>query len=262
MSEEDNIVKSSVENRSANDYATALSIVAAIAGIAADVFFPEGKVFKKGANVAATLTTALPRVKEVSETLRDNADVLSPAFDAVREKTPKAANSLAKPAKEAVEKIATAATDAASKVTTPLAEGIESMKADKARKEARGRIIHHAFGTLSTEKFLADLEAHDAISGGKGEGYLGNSGCFIFLTLGKGHKKELADYKDVYVESAANMGKAIKDQLDGRGNIDVYADVKYDQNVNILIYPCEESGMEQMKEALIVALDADQSYNQ
>lgn len=57
------------------------------------------------------------------------------------------------------------------------------------------------------------------------------------------------------------MGKSAFDDFTGRGNADVYADVKYKQHVYVLLCPCAKERLDQLEESLITALDADRSYN-
>lgn len=54
---------------------------------------------------------------------------------------------------------------------------------------------------------------------------------------------------------------AMADELKGLGNVDVYADAKYGQNLYVLPYPCPEDKDEALEESLIIALDANVSYN-
>lgn len=121
--------------------------------------------------------------------------------------------------------------------------------------------MDYAFGTLSVKNFMKNYEEHAKLSGESGDEYINQSGCYIFLVLGKKPGAQLYDYRAVYVGASTNLGKSIKDEIEGRGNIDVYADVKYDQNVHVLFYPCAEDELERIKGSLIIALDADESYN-
>lgn len=57
------------------------------------------------------------------------------------------------------------------------------------------------------------------------------------------------------------MGLGIHDDFVGRGNPDVYADIKYKRHVYVLLYPCEKDRLDELEASLITALDADESYN-
>ena len=93
-------------------------------------------------------------------------------------------------------------------------------------------------------------------------GYLAYPGCYVVLTFGKGVKQDdYGKFRDVYVGASANMGAAIRADFVGLGDPDVYADVKYEQDVRVLVFPCAEENLERLRQSLIVALDADASYN-
>lgn len=57
------------------------------------------------------------------------------------------------------------------------------------------------------------------------------------------------------------MGKAIHGDLTGLGNVDVYAGVKYNQYVYILLYSRPVEKVDGLAGSLIAALDAGFLYN-
>ena len=113
---------------------------------------------------------------------------------------------------------------------------------------------------MPVERFLENWELQKTVSGA--EGYLDFAGCYAIATYGRAVKKDdYSEYRDIYVSKSNRMGSSIYDDLSGRGNPDVYADVKYKQDVYVLLFPCEESRLDQLEHSLVVALDADASYN-
>lgn len=65
----------------------------------------------------------------------------------------------------------------------------------------------------------------------------------------------------MYAGKSDNIGASIYSDLTGGGNVDIYADVKYKQHVYVLLYPCAPKKAGQLESFLIIALDADESYN-
>ena len=101
-----------------------------------------------------------------------------------------------------------------------------------------------------------------AIAPASVSGYLAYPGCYVVLTFGRGVKQDdYGKFRDVFVGASANMGAAIRADFIGLGDPDVYADVKYKQDVRVLVFPCAEENIDRLRQSLIVALDADMSYN-
>ena len=86
------------------------------------------------------------------------------------------------------------------------------------------------------------------------------SGCYAFLRYEAGVKKA-TDFADVYVGGSPSMGASIMRHLEGNGNPDVYADVKYHQNVRVLLFPYPQEMLRIKSRQLIDVLGADDSYN-
>ena len=115
---------------------------------------------------------------------------------------------------------------------------------------------------MSAETFLENWSTSDKLGVTPGGGYLGYSGCYAIATYDAAVKKDdYGTFRDIYVGKSSNMGASIHADVSGKGNHDVYADVKYKQKVHILLFPCPEDSLDQLEELLITALDADTSYN-
>lgn len=141
-------------------------------------------------------------------------------------------------------------------------EKMDARAQAKAHREARRALCDGAGIRMSAATFLgnwdADQKAHRDGSGG----YLNYCGCYAITTYSSSVRKDdYGGYRDVYVGSSSNMGASIHADLVGLGNIDVNADVKYKQTVYVLLYPCPEERVDQLRMSLITALDADASYN-
>lgn len=241
--------------KSAQDYANAISAVADIAGIVVE-FIPGVSAAKK---VARFAPLAAKVAQKAAPILDEHAGSINAVVDSARESAPNALKTATGLAKKGGGAVASTVGKAFSTVTSPVKSSMDASRNRKAQIEAHRKIIEHATASMSVESFCENRAQHEQLSGGGG--YLDHSGCYIFLTLGKGAKKDLASYRAVYVGASSNVGRSISDEIAGKGNADVYADIKYDQGVHILFYPCGESEMEKMRDSLIIALDADESYN-
>lgn len=89
-----------------------------------------------------------------------------------------------------------------------------------------------------------------------------NPGCFAILTYDPDYSKsDQSAYRDVFVGSASSMLDGALEQIDGKGNLYVYADMAYELPVHVAFYPCDEDTMSEKKDQLIEVLGADVSYN-
>lgn len=134
---------------------------------------------------------------------------------------------------------------------------------EKARKLARKTLLDGAGIRMSSTSFMENWDVQSKLpEGSAGGGYLDCCGCYAIITCdGAVHKDDYSKYRELYVGKSVNMGVSIHDDFIGKGNPDVYADVKYKQHVYVLPYPCQEDKLDQLEESLITALDADDSYN-
>lgn len=235
------------KSRSAQDYAAAVQVVADLAAIVIQVV-PGLEEYKLASKVAAVLPRVAKALKDVAPVL-DNP-VIVDAVEKAKEGVPDAAKAVLDKTVEVK--------DAALK---PMMDKKAEAEAAKARKEARRSIVESA-EAMTLADFKKRFSTYKSLDEGDGLGYLGQPGCYVFLLLGKGLKKDLADYREVYVGSSdRDMGRAVSDEIKGFGNVDVYADAKYGQNLYVLPYPCAADKVEALRESLIVALDANVSYN-
>lgn len=236
--------------KSSQVYSNAIDIIAEVVDVAID-FVPGGNAAKRVAKLAPHAVRA---AKKVAPILDEHSDQINDAIGAAKQAVPDVA-------KKGGDAIAEAFGKAFDAVSSPIKEAVDASKDKKAQKEAHKKIVDHAFGTLSVKNFMKNYEEHAKLSGESGNEYMDQPGCYIFLVLGKKPGTQLYDYRAVYVGASTGLGKSVRDEIEGRGNVDVYADVKYDQNVHVLFYPCAEDELERMKDSLIIALDADESYN-
>ena len=87
-------------------------------------------------------------------------------------------------------------------------------------------------------------------------------GCYAILRFDEGDDPDdLLAYRDVYVGCGQNMAAAAHEQLSGKGNLYVHADVVYGQPLQVVFFPCEAPFTYAYREQLVDALGAQASYN-
>lgn len=115
---------------------------------------------------------------------------------------------------------------------------------------------------MSSEQFLDNWKSREKIPGQAPEGYLSYSGCYVIATYSSPVRKDdYSAFRELYVGKSDNIGASIYSDLTGGGNVDIYADAKYKQHVYVLLYPCAPEKAGQLESFLIIALDANESYN-
>lgn len=245
------------EEKSAVDIAAAANAAIEIATIAVD-FIPGGKAVKLVANVKKYA----PAAKMVVKKLPDVAPIAKHAADALQDKAPDALAAGADKVKGAMKDAADAAAEKGRAVGDSVKESVEAREREKARKAARRALLDGAGNQMPVEQFLQNWEIQKGASVQSGDGYMTFSGCYVIATYTHAVKKgDFSKFRDLYVGKSENLGASIYGDLTGKGNVDVYADVKYKQHVYILVYPCSSDKLDELEVSLITALDADQSYN-
>lgn len=235
------------KTRGVQEYVEAVEMIAEIAAVAIELIPGMEKVKFVGKLVKGVGEVA-PKLKVVAAAHDKLAH--TPVLEGAKERVPDVA-------KLALEK----AGDAKAKAFDPVRDKMAEQAAAKARREARRSVIEAA-EAVSIADFKKRCAAYESFSDGEGFGYLAQPGCYVFVLLAKGPGKDLAAYRQVYVGSAVNdMGSEIAAELMGDGNPDIYADAKYDQDLYVLLYPCAGDKVDALKSSLVVALDANASYN-
>ena len=76
-----------------------------------------------------------------------------------------------------------------------------------------------------------------------------------------GPGKDLADYTGVFVGRADNAAEGVEKAISREGNPDVYADVKFKQNVHVYVYNCLPERIDERYENLLQAFEGEELYN-
>ena len=118
-----------------------------------------------------------------------------------------------------------------------LLESIANAKSEKELKktikEARQSVLENSTITISAAEFLKKTAE-------AGIGPINTMpGCFVIATYKKlDFDNDLTDYISIFYDRADNVAEGVNKALSREGDADVYADVKYKQNVQIYIYNC------------------------
>lgn len=116
---------------------------------------------------------------------------------------------------------------------------------------------------ISEEEFMKDwiteMDGRKCISGYKAHEF---SGCYVILIF----ESPVTDgcylgYDDIYIGQSVNVTKRVHQHFSGKGNGDVYADIKYGKSVYVLLVPCEREEMNDLEKALISEFESTDSYN-
>ncbi len=258
----ENQVGEEKRGKSAQDYADAMNAALDIAQLVVP-FIP---VVGKAGAVVNVVQKATPIARKAAEVIPAVAPVVAPAANkaaaAFKEKAPDAVNAGVNKAAGAFKGFAGVIGGAKDAATEKVRDAAEERAQEKARIAARKALLDGAGIRMSVESFLENWDIQCKLDGEISDSYLPYVGCYAIITCDSPVRKEdYSKFRDIYVGKSNNMGVSIHADIIGLGNPDVYADVKYKQHVYVLLFPCAPENLDQLEHSLIVALDADQSYN-
>lgn len=143
------------------------------------------------------------------------------------------------------------------------AQHVEAAKTHSPSKKDVKRALKVAVVNVSARTFAKKWRNYADAPGISSAGCYSVSGCYVFLRFSnKNNKGKLHRFDDVYVGGSTDMGASVMRHLEGKGNPDVYADVKYGQNVRVLLFPYPPEQLRAKTQELIELLDANRSYNE
>lgn len=129
-----------------------------------------------------------------------------------------------------------------------LAEAKSEKDLRKAIKEARQVVLENANASITISDLLKAQEKSDGLDVGP---ISTMPGCFVIATYRKlDFDKDLTDYIGLYYGKADNVSEAIAKAISREGDPDVYADVKYKQNVHVYVYYSLPDEMDALYESL------------
>ena len=162
-------------------------------------------------------------------------------------------------ASEKSDEVRTKLADVKSGIAKSLANAIGEKDLKKAIKAARQSVLENA----TTKITVADLRKAKEKMGDDGIGPINDMpGCFVIATYRKmDFDKDLTDYTGIFVGRASNAAQGVEEAISKAGNPDVYADVKFKQNVHVYVYNCLPEQLDERYESLLQTFAGDASYN-
>lgn len=92
--------------------------------------------------------------------------------------------------------------------------------------------------------------------------YRDRSGCYaITIYDNPVTDGDWENYENIYIGQSVRVYQRVHNHFNGKGNGDVYADIKYGKWVYVRFVLCEEHEMNDMEMKLIAMFDATKSYN-
>ena len=133
----------------------------------------------------------------------------------------------------------------------------ERKQQQMAQVEARKELLACAPVVIDAKTLKHDSGDCGDVSAGR---FVSFPGCYVAITYGeKFSGKHIAEYREARVFYSDNMGRSIIDDIEGRGDADIYADVKYGQGVRFYLFPCDEENSAKLLESLSQVLVEDDS---
>ena len=221
--------------------------------------------------VAGMLADGYKYIKDHPEEIQQAMDEAAKAAAAAKKLAGDAADFL--DVDEHMAKAKLLAADAAAILTSDRSEDPEVKKArEEARKaeaeaakaltEARQAILESADLRTTIPKLVDKLASADDEALALYMNTLDEPGCYVITTYDKiDLDKDLTDYHGVYVGKAEVIGDGIAWAISRAGCPDVYADIKYKQNVVIYVFTCTDEELEYRHQALVETFGALNSYN-
>lgn len=92
--------------------------------------------------------------------------------------------------------------------------------------------------------------------------YNDGPGCYV-ITIYKRpvRRKQWDTYENIYIGQSVNIYKRVHNHFNGKGNGDIYADIKYGKYVYVRFIRCKKEEMNNLEKNLISTFNATSSYN-
>ena len=223
---------------------------------------------RRGMDKARGMLQSAKKLVETAETVvdidsireavaREDADGGAPASEADLAPAPRRRPNPLKKVREAADAVASFRDERVSDVNRWKLE----RAALKAVHDAKRTVLEHANIRVPLTKLVEQLNSEDDAVRIANMGILDAPGCFAIATYGKLDRvTDPTDYRGVFVGRATCVGDGIAAAIVPTGNADVYADIKYRQNVWVYVFSCVEEMLAEKHEALASLLEANESY--
>lgn len=129
----------------------------------------------------------------------------------------------------------------------------ESLLKRREKQEIALQNVHFSVDEFVEKAHLAQEDGH---------GFYDVPGCFLIVSYAKPPKKRtpLTGYSGIFIESTQNLREGILLQISGKGNSDIYADIKY-QRTSTYVILLPESGQRKpdIEQKTLIELFDDES---
>lgn len=228
-----------------------MSVASALAKIALSAAKNSGNIIKV-IDAAGTVVAAANILMEQAKPLMEDANVRTMAnnFKANAANAAKGAgNAAASATGEAANKVG-ALFDKLGGAKDEFVEGLAHAKSEKELKKAIRDARQSVLENATTRITVADLTKAKEKAASTGVGPLNTMpGCFVIATYKK-FDKDLAGYINLFIGKAENVSAGVDKAISREGDPDVYADVKYKQNVHVYVYNCMPEDIDHLFESL------------
>lgn len=104
---------------------------------------------------------------------------------------------------------------------------------------------------------------YDASGKKTGYKYSDQSGCYAFFIYDRKRRpRNMKAYDSVYIGQSVHIHKRVHDHINGKGNGNIFADIREGKWVYVQFFPCSTKKMNCMEIKLIDLFGATESYNQ
>lgn len=98
--------------------------------------------------------------------------------------------------------------------------------------------------------------------GEDGYKYRDFTGCYIILVFDKPVLNgNYSRFENIYIGQSLNVCRRVHNHFNGKGNGDVYADIRGGKHVYVQLLKCRKKDMNELERRLIKAFGATRSYN-
>lgn len=92
--------------------------------------------------------------------------------------------------------------------------------------------------------------------------YEDGPGCYVITIYHRPVKRNRwKNYENIYIGQSVNVYQRVHNHFNGKGNGDIYADIKYGKHVYVRFIRCQKQEMNDLEKELIATFDATSSYN-
>ncbi len=248
---------------------TALIEAAGVVVAAANTLLKEAKPILDTVDTEAIAQKTKASMRVMSENAKSGmhsaAETAKTGVQAAAEKTGKAGEAAKGAAGEAADTVAgifTKLGETKESIFNDLAKSKSEKELRNAIKDARQTVLENATTAITVADYAKAKEK--AAEGAVGTiGPISDMpGCFVIATYRKmDFDRDLTDYTGIYVGRADDAAQGVELALSREGNADVYADVKFKQNVHIYVFNCMPDVLDERYLSLLQTFADERSYN-